>query len=100
MSKVKSLLRWVPPSEPHNGFLVQANQGSVADPAAPSNDVGNVNEVDLRTVIPGAAGEHYSFAVSARNEAGNIGDPGLLEDVAVDFTVPGAPTGLEIVFPA
>ena len=39
----------------------------------------------------------YHYRVRAYNAAGNEGPDGLLENVILDFTVPGAPTGLEIV---
>lgn len=100
VAKVKSLLRWVAPSEPVVEYVVEAVLGPVFDADDPDKLSATTpdTEYDLRALISLAAGEVYSFAVSAKNAAGNIGDPGLLEGQIVDFTVPGAPTGLEIVF--
>ena len=99
VQKIKDTLIWNPPSEPHVGFKVRASLGPVALPNAEPVDVGNAEMVDLKTLpaTQNAAGGVFSFAVAAYNAAGNEGPDGLLENVILDFTVPGAPTGLEIV---
>ena len=101
VQKIRDTLIWNSPGEPHVGFRfkVRASLGPVALPDAEPVDVGNAEMVDLKTlpVTQNAAGEVFSFAVAAYNAAGNEGPDGLLENVILDFTVPGAPTGLEIV---
>lgn len=97
--KIRDTLIWTPPSEPHTGFIVRITEGSVVDPDAEAIDVGLETSLNLRgiAVTAGAAGETFSFAVAAYNAAGNEGPDGVLEGVVLDFTAPGAPTGLAVV---
>jgi len=95
VERIKDTLTWVPPSEPHTGFVVRISPGPTIDPQADPIDVGNVHAINLKTLVD-AAGV-YSFAVAAYNAAGNEGPDGVLENVTLDWTVPGAPTGLEII---
>lgn len=95
VERIKDTLTWVPPSEPHTGFVVRISPGPTIDPKADPHDVGNVHAVNLKTLVDTAG--VYSFAVAAYNAAGNEGPDGILENVTLDWAVPGAPTGLEII---
>lgn len=100
VAKIKDTLRWIAPSDADlAGYLVQVTKGVTNDPAAPTHDVGLVTQVNLKTFPPTANANNdvFSFAVAAYDQAGNVGPAGELLGQNVDFTAPGAPTGLEIV---
>ena len=60
--RVVDTLRWIPPTEAYDGFVVRVVQGSAIDPSDETltpHDVGSAAEIDLKTLpeTQNAAGE-------------------------------------------